>query len=379
MPSLRTGAFRRLVPGVFVLILVAALYLVARLPEASAGTRAEMAARFHFTEQHIALPPGLPHRHIRQVNPAYKKLQAWVSSVGAGIAVSDLAGRGVAGDLCVVDSRSDSVIVTPAPNTGKRYASFVLNSAPLPVDDTMAPAGCVPGDFNSDGRMDLLVYYLGRTPILYLARPGATRLAPDAFVPTELVPQGGSDGRYHGAPWQTQAAAIADFDGDGHVDIGVFNYWPDSAVLDPHGRPDVQMNHSMSRAENGGGAHILRWTGNGDTGGTPTVRFEEQADAIPPGDATGWTLAAASADLDGDLLPELYIANDFGHDHLFHNASTPGHIRFTPVMGSRGPMTPKSMVLGHDSFKGMGVDFGDLNDNGRLDAFVSNITTPFAL
>jgi hypothetical protein len=355
------------------------LYLVARLPEASEATRTQMAERFHFTQQHIALPPGLPHRHIRQVNPAYKKIQGWISSVGAGIAVSDLAGRGAAGDLCVVDSRSNSVIVTPAPNTGTRYAPFVLDPAPLPVDDTMAPAGCVPGDFNADGRMDLLVYYLGRTPILFLAKPGATTLRPDAYVPTELVPQDSSDGRYHGKLWQTQAAAIADFDGDGHVDIGIFNYWPDSAVLDPHGQPDVQMNHSMSRAENGGGAHILRWTAGGDTGGVPRARYEEQAAAIPPADATGWTLAASSADLDGDLLPELYIANDFGHDHLFHNVSTPGHIRFRTVTGTRGPLTPKSMALGRDSFKSMGVDFGDINDNGAFDCFVSNITTPFAL
>jgi hypothetical protein len=36
-------------------------------------------------------------------------------------------------------------------------------------------------------------------------------------------------------------------------------------------------------------------------------------------------------------------------------------------------------VLGHDSFKGMGVDFGDLNEDGILDLFVSNITAPYAL
>ena len=37
------------------------------------------------------------------------------------------------------------------------------------------------------------------------------------------------------------------------------------------------------------------------------------------------------------------------------------------------------MVLGHDSFKGMGVDFGDLNRDGLYDMFVSNITTSFGL
>jgi hypothetical protein len=36
-------------------------------------------------------------------------------------------------------------------------------------------------------------------------------------------------------------------------------------------------------------------------------------------------------------------------------------------------------VLGRDSFKGMGVDFGDLNGDGIFDLFVSNITAPYAL
>jgi len=42
-------------------------------------------------------------------------------------------------------------------------------------------------------------------------------------------------------------------------------------------------------------------------------------------------------------------------------------------------MTPASKVLGHDSFKGMGVDFGDVNRDGKLDFFVSNIAQNFAL
>jgi hypothetical protein len=40
---------------------------------------------------------------------------------------------------------------------------------------------------------------------------------------------------------------------------------------------------------------------------------------------------------------------------------------------------PASKTLGRDSFKGMGVDFGDLNGDGLLDLFVSNITAPYAL
>jgi hypothetical protein len=255
----------------------------------------------------------------------------------------------------------------------------VLDPKPLPMEDTMAPMGCVPGDYNGDGGMDLLVYYWGRTPVLFLHRPNTTKLDNSTYQPTELVPQQpNADGRYHGQLWNTNAVAVADFDGDGHPDIGVFNYFPDSGVLNPSGQPDVEMNHSLSRAENGGGAHMLRWASAGG-GDQLAVKYEEQGSAIPPQLATGWTLGAGSADLDGDLKPELYVANDFGHDHLFHNVSSPGSIRFEQTLGRRGALTPKSMVLGQDSFKGMSIDFGDLTNAGKLDMFVSNITTAWGL
>jgi hypothetical protein len=367
-------------PSIFALMLVGAVYVIAQTPSASASERSAVASRYRFTEMPIALPPGLPQKNVRQVNRHYEHIRSWVSSVGAAIAVNDLTGAGVAQDLCLVDTRSDSVIVTPAPGTGERYQPFVLDPAPLPTGPGVAPMGCNPGDFNQDGRMDLLTYYWGRTPIVFLNRQsGPEPLSKAAYLPSELVPQAPSpDGTYHGPLWNTNAVAVADFDRDGHPDIGVFNYFPDSGVLDPDSPANVRMNHSMSRAANGGGAHVLRWTG-AEGGDEPAVRYQEQPGAVEPKLASGWTLGSASADLDGDLLPELYLANDFGPDHLFHNVSTPGRIRFEGTEGRRGAVTPKSMVLGHDSFKGMSAEFGDLFGAGRFDLFISNITTSWGI
>jgi hypothetical protein len=363
---------------VFVLVLVAGLFTVSRLPSASAEVREAMAERFAFTEMPIALPPGLPNREVRQVNPEYEHIRSWISSVGAAIAVNDLDGRGGSNDLCLVDTRSDALIVTPAPGGGATYAPFVLDGAPLPMGPAIAPMGCTPGDFNLDGRMDLLATYWGRTPVLFLQRAGATGLSPSSYHPTELVPQAlTADGLYRGPLWNTNAVAVADFDGDGGPDIGIFNYFPDTQVLDPQGLPNVQMNHSMSRAQNAGGAHVMRWTG-GTTGTEPTATYTEQV-AVPPEYATGWTLGAASADLDGDLLPELYLANDFGQDRFLHNTSQRGKISFRLAEGRRGALTPKSLVVGHDSFKGMSIDFADLGGRGRFDMFVSNITESWGL
>jgi len=93
----------------------------------------------------------------------------------------------------------------------------------------------------------------------------------------------------------------------------------------------------------------------------------------------GWTLATGAADLDGDLLPEIYFANDFGPDRLWHNLSTPGRLKFELLHGIKTLGVPRSKVLGRDSFKGMGIDFGDVNGDGWQDMFISNIATQYAL
>jgi hypothetical protein len=372
---------RRFLPSAVVLVLVLALFFAARLPSATGKVKDQLASRYKFTEMPIAMPPGYhPTQTLRKVNPAYKHVRSWISAVGAAVALNDLQGTGRADDLCIVDTRTDQVVVTYAPTApaSDRFTPFVLNPAPLPTTDAMAPMGCAPGDFNGDGRMDLLAYYWGRTPIMFLARADAKSLSPAAYQPTELVPTASVDGQYDGPRWNTNAVNIADYDGDGHPDIMVGNYFPISDVLDPHGQANVQMNSSMSNAKNGGGDHIMRWH-DASAGDHPTARYVEQRNAMPFKTSTGWTLAISSADLTGDVLPEVYVANDFGNHHMFYNASTRGNIKFDEAKGERHPTTPKSFKIGKSSFKGMGIDFGDMSQTGRYDMVVSNITEAWGL
>jgi hypothetical protein len=64
---------------------------------------------------------------------------------------------------------------------------------------------------------------------------------------------------------------------------------------------------------------------------------------------------------------------------LLLNLSTPGKLRFEALRGEGSFTTPKSFVVGQDSCKGMGADLADVNGDGLMDIYVSNISSSWAL
>lgn len=357
------------------LVAIACCLLVwdlARQPVPSPAQRATLAAPFHFTPYPVS-PPDSPGGHrLRPVAPAYDKINAWISSVGASTALFAVDGGAVSHDICLVDPRTNTVTIEQAPTTGERYEPFTLQPADLWYPSYAAPMGCLPADLNEDGWQDVVAYYWGRSPVLFLRIPGIAP-SPAAFTTRELVssPQ----------VWNTNAATTGDFDSDGHLDLVFGNYFPDGArVLDPTAhQSELIMTDSMSNGNSNGGSTRLYRFVSATRGSSPNAQFAEVPDAFGPNESRGWTLALGTQDLDGDNRPDLYVANDFGPDHLLVNSSTPDHLSFRRVHGVRHFTTPKSQVVGNDSFKGMGVNFADVSGDGIPDILVSNITEPYAL
>ena len=78
---------------------------------------------------------------------------------------------------------------------------------------------------------------------------------------------------------------------------------------------------------------------------------------------TGWTLAVAAADYDNDGYPDIATANDFGRKNLYHNNHDG---TFTEVAKQAGVL---------DFSGGMGLTWGDFDDDGYLDLYTSNINS----
>jgi len=139
-------------------------------------------------------------------------------------------------------------------------------------------------------------------------------------------------------------ACFLDYDRDGFVDLYVGLYG--DAFKDVPRLPFFAQNAQPNRLyhnEHGQG-------------------FRDVTQSSRTGD-TGWALAVASADYDGDGYPDIGVANDFGRKCLFHNN---GDGTFTDTAKEAGVL---------DFSGGMGLTFGDFDDDGLIDLYTSNINS----
>jgi hypothetical protein len=275
--------------------------------------------------------------HRPSFDPKIAGVEPHVAALGAAVAVTDFDGDGKP-DLYFTNShfgepnglyrnRGDGTFEDVAASVGLAD----LNRAGEGVS-----MGSIWGDVNNDGREDVLVYRYG---YLALFRNTGNGHFEDVTVAAGL------------RKWVNSNGAIwLDYDRDGLLDLYVTAYFRDIDLW--HLTTTQIMHNSFEFATNGGKNLLFHNKGNG--------KFEDVTDRMGVG-SNRWTLAAASADFNGDGWPDIYVANDYGPEELFLNDRGQ---RFVPTKAG----------LESESKSGMSVALGDAFNRGRLDAFVSNIS-----
>ena len=234
--------------------------------------------------------------------------------------------------------------------------------------------GAVFADVDGDGDLDLLVNALGGPNSLFVN--DGTGQFTDATEAAGLSSTLGS-----------MSMTLADIEGDGDLDLYVVNnkvatvqdlFPPD--VLQPRNiyvqteegfevLPEWQEHYTLGEVQGGMVPRLElaepdRLYLNDGAGAFTPVSFTDGTFLDEAGEPLAeapleWGLAARFHDMDGDGDPDLYVCNDFhSPDHIWINDGS-GRFRMLPPLAMRST-----------SFASMGVDFADVDRDGRMDFFV---------
>jgi hypothetical protein len=185
-------------------------------------------------------------------------------------------------------------------------------------------------DLDGDGWDDLI---LGGTVYHNEARPGAPggRGFRDYSLMTNLH-----------LPADASGISVADYDGDGRLDLYV--------TRPGHGKADSWLSGTSGEPERGN--LLLRNLGN--------WHFEDVTAQTGVAAGNRSAFAAVWLDANNDGRPDLYVINEFGNGLLFINQ--PDHTFIAK------PLTDQPTDFGS-----MGVTCGDIDNDGNIDLYVGNM------
>jgi hypothetical protein len=269
--------------------------------------------------------------------------------MGSGVAVLDVDN----------DGRFDLLFLTNTTQGGSTHqlyrqladGTFRNATAGSGLDFSGYGMGIAVGDLDNDGWVDVYIsqYEGGR---LFRNRGDGTFVDVTASAGVAL-PQ-----------WGT-SCCFCDYNRDGWLDLVVVNYVdydPSDTCTVGSGRADFcPPNHFKGTA-----SRLFRNRGCGRDGhwlGFTDVSVESGLAARP---SNG--LGIVCADFDGDGWPDIFIANDARPNHLWMN-NRDGTFREQAVL--RGVAYDGA---GH-ALADMGVTLADLDNDGRLDLFVTHLTS----
>jgi hypothetical protein len=310
----------------------------------NAASRAELdtqesLARHGFHLQEVSHAAGIDFVHQAPVLDAkLAHIMPEVASMGASVSVVDFDRDGWP-DLYVTNSAIGSrnrLYRNMHDGTFKDVAGE-LGIADVNQSGTGVSMGAVWGDYDNDGYEDLFLIKWGRPELFHNDHgQGFHRIDVAAFP-----------------PWINANTAVwFDYDGDGLLDLFVGGYYPENVNL-WHLKTTRMMPDSFEYANNGGRKYLFHNLGDG--------RFEEVSAKVGIS-SRRWALAAAAADLRGTGHPDLFVANDYGVSELFLND------------GKRFEEAGKSTGVGFAPKSGMNAAFGDIFNQGKYSIYVSNIS-----
>jgi hypothetical protein len=343
--------FARVAAALAFLVLLATPLLVRRFSagapaDGGSASATDAIARYGFALEEVSAAAGIRFTHQAPVLDAkLDPIMPVVSAFGAAVSIVDFDRDGWQ-DVYVTSSGVGSRNALYRNRGDGRFEDVAarLGVADVNRRGTGVSMGAVWGDYDNDGYEDLLLYKWGR-PELFRndGGQGFIRVTEVAGLPA----------------WVNANTAVwFDYDQDGRLDLFLGGYYPAEVNLWdlPHTRI---MPESFEYAQNGG-RNYLFWN-RGDGG------FDEVGEAAGL-TARRWTLAASSADVDRDGDPDLFVANDFGINDLYLNEG-----------GGRFREVGRASEVGRIPKSGMNAAFADVFNQGQWDLFVTNIAEPGVL
>lgn len=342
---MKHGIMARVVLGIFFIGLLATPFIIRRISSRrqSAKTRldaSEALSRHGFYLQEVSRAAGVNFiHHAPTLDPKLNGIMPQVASMGASVSIVDFDRDGWS-DIYVTNSAEGS---KNALYRNQHDGTFKDVAEQLGVADVNQPGtgvsmGAIWGDYDNDGFEDLLLIKWGR-PELFHNDGGHrfTRVTEQAGLPKWI---------------NANTAVWFDYDGDGLLDFFIGGYYPENVDL-WHLSTTKIMPDSFEYAKNGGRKYLFHNLGNGS--------FEEVSAKLGI-NSRRWALAASAADLRGTGHPDLFIANDYGVSELYLND------------GNKFHEAGEETGIGFAPKSGMNVAFGDILNQGRYAIYVSNIS-----
>src|SRR5450432_2894949 len=281
-----------------------------------------------------------------------------LESTGNGVAIFDYDGDG-ANDILIANGTTLEGPGSGAPRTLQLYHNDghgkfteVGREAGFTIEG-WAQGVCV-GDYNNDGKPDLMVTYYGYNRLYKnLGNGKFADATAEAHLPVTGV-------RY------SAGCSFVDYDRDGWLDLFVANYVDLDLAKTPKPGEDPSCEWKGLAVECGPRglppAHNVLYHNNGD--GTFTD-VSASAGILKPGGRYG--LGVAAADFDNDGWPDIYVACDQTPSLLYRN-------RHDGTFEEVGDRTGVAYNADGRVQAGMGVAVADFDGNGFLDIAKTNFS-----